>query len=146
MNQALQEKPSDTIRFHIADGTEIHVEAFHIEETGYQSGKLSEDETTRNALHRCSSLFPEHPDPHFLLHDVLPLGDFPDHSVMAKLSAEGGSLSVVFFCDYREEGISELMEVYLGRKNWDMLVGIEANEIEQAEAKWFSWMERETSF
>ena len=150
MNQAQRtitfDQPSEGIRFHIADGPEIHVDAFHIEETGYQSGQLSEDDITKNALIRCSALFPEHPDPHFLLHDVLPLDTFPDHSVSAKLSARGDSMSVVFHCDYRGEGIAELCEVYLGRMNWDVLVGIDADEVEQAERKWFGWMGDEPRF
>lgn len=142
-DQLLQE-----IRFHIADGTEVHVEAFYIEETGYQSGQLSEDEITRSALNRCSELWPEHPDPHFLLHDVLPLGDcdFPEQTVMAKLAAGEGSVSVVFHCDYRGEGISELLEVYLGRKQWNELVSIDAHEIERAERHWFDWMGEELPF
>ena len=139
------EKPSEFIRFSMSDQTEIHVEAFHIEETGYKSGQLSEDEITRNAIDRCAAWWPEY-DPHFLLHDVLPLGDFPDHTVMAKLTAEGDSMSVVFFCDYRGEGISGLLEVYQGRKQWSELVSIDAHEVERAQSKWFEWMGEEPPF
>lgn len=145
--QVTIDKPSKEIRFHIADGTEIHVEAFHIEETGYQSGQQTEDEITRDALNHCSSaLWPETPEPHFLLHDVLPLGDFPDHTVSAKLTSGEETLSVVFHCDYRGEGISELMEVYLGRMNWNVLVGIDEQEVERAERHWFDWMGEEPPF